>query len=238
MKKGMLLIAYLLLLNQVFAETIISDTFDTDGASWLIESLDPTDYFETIVFTVPVEWKSDTGNPGGAIEYNEQHDWNWDEMFKAPQRYVSAARGHLDTVLEYEMLSSHVSEWGRVVISANGKWATSTIGNTATSWESYTINFSEADWFTPNGTSISDTELGEIIRSLDAIYIEADHTSGLNWSKLDNVVLTVSGVIKCGDIGTILLADLNYDCYVNLEDLALLANQWLECTDPENVDCN
>jgi lysophospholipase L1-like esterase len=43
------------------------------------------------------------------------------------------------------------------------------------------------------------------------------------------------GVIPCD---TFLAGDLNEDCYVNLLDLILLVNNWLECTDPADpVNC-
>ena len=33
-------------------------------------------------------------------------------------------------------------------------------------------------------------------------------------------------------------ADLNEDCYVNMPDFSVLANQWLHCSDPNDVDCD
>lgn len=32
-------------------------------------------------------------------------------------------------------------------------------------------------------------------------------------------------------------ADLNQDCYVNLEDFVLLAKEWFLCSDPQNPEC-
>ncbi len=61
-----------------------------------------------------------------------------------------------------------------------------------------------------------------------------------------NYDVTVSDVIVtveddeawCGQPGTVYhAADLNKDCYVTLEDFALLAKEWLECTDPGNLAC-
>ncbi len=43
---------------------------------------------------------------------------------------------------------------------------------------------------------------------------------------------------KCGDPGTpYQTADINKDCYVNLKDLAVLGQEWLKCTDPNNAAC-
>ena len=42
----------------------------------------------------------------------------------------------------------------------------------------------------------------------------------------------------CGESGTEYLpADVNQDCYVNLADFAMMAQQWLLCTNPEDQDC-
>lgn len=41
----------------------------------------------------------------------------------------------------------------------------------------------------------------------------------------------------CKDIGVYFPADLNQDCYVNLEDFALIAGDWLKCNDPQRLEC-
>lgn len=38
--------------------------------------------------------------------------------------------------------------------------------------------------------------------------------------------------------GFISTADLNGDCYVNLQDLAIIAGQWLECSSPNVMECD
>ena len=40
--------------------------------------------------------------------------------------------------------------------------------------------------------------------------------------------------IDCGDLSV----DFNKDCYVGLEDLTYIVDEWLECTDPAVVDCD
>lgn len=45
----------------------------------------------------------------------------------------------------------------------------------------------------------------------------------------------------CADVaadGKLLAADLNKDCYINLEDFAILAANWLNCNDPLDRDCD
>ena len=47
-----------------------------------------------------------------------------------------------------------------------------------------------------------------------------------------------STVPYCGQLGTVYLAsDINSDCYVNLEDVAIMASNWLECTDVFMAEC-
>jgi len=44
---------------------------------------------------------------------------------------------------------------------------------------------------------------------------------------------------QCGDSGTTYLAaDLNHDCYVNFEDMAKMAQNWVKCTNPADTACN
>jgi hypothetical protein len=40
----------------------------------------------------------------------------------------------------------------------------------------------------------------------------------------------------CGSMGY-LPGDLNYDCRVDLKDMAILASEWLRCTQPEDAMC-
>jgi hypothetical protein len=75
-------------------------------------------------------------------------------------------------------------------------------------------------------------EMGYVLNLWD----DTGNTSGRGWYLADKSVLWPS---KCGDPGTVYLPqDLNQDCYVNLEDFAIFANYWLQCTDPNNTDCD
>ena len=43
----------------------------------------------------------------------------------------------------------------------------------------------------------------------------------------------------CGDADTVFYAgDVNSDCYVNLDDLVIMCQSWLSCTDPTDSNCN
>lgn len=49
--------------------------------------------------------------------------------------------------------------------------------------------------------------------------------------------LVITDSPSCQDVGIYLETDLNKDCYINLEDFALLADDWLLCNDPANPTC-
>ena len=57
---------------------------------------------------------------------------------------------------------------------------------------------------------------------------------------IDDVIVTVNdNEAWCGQDGTVYYAaDLNQDCYVTLEDFAVLAGQWLDCTNPGDSACD
>jgi hypothetical protein len=43
----------------------------------------------------------------------------------------------------------------------------------------------------------------------------------------------------CGDVGTTYnVADLNKDCKVDFKDFALMAENWMKCSDPANINCD
>ena len=49
------------------------------------------------------------------------------------------------------------------------------------------------------------------------------------------------GITDCEqaiELGYTLATDVNKDCYVDLKDLAIIALEWLDCMDPQNLACN
>lgn len=44
--------------------------------------------------------------------------------------------------------------------------------------------------------------------------------------------------LRCSDLLSFEPADLNRDCYVNLEDFAVIARDWLKCNNPQDEACN
>ncbi len=63
--------------------------------------------------------------------------------------------------------------------------------------------------------------------------------SGVNLgSETTPLEVTIYTEPTCQDVGVFYPADLNQDCRVNLEDFALLSQDWLKCNDPEDPGCS
>jgi len=83
------------------------------------------------------------------------------------------------------------------------------------------------DYVTPAGTTLTN------IAFTTGDYL--DFISGNNNTGESRTSLTAQLVRK--GCTTQLPADLNWDCYINLEDFALFAAGWLDCNDPQNEAC-
>lgn len=80
--------------------------------------------------------------------------------------------------------------------------------------------------------------LNEVAESAyDGITLGARWDGGRYYARIymDNVEL-YKLEDDCGSWGY-LPTDFNQDCFVDIEDLAYIVNQWLVCTDPQGVDC-
>ncbi|MCD4831976.1 MAG: hypothetical protein K8R02_09285 [Anaerohalosphaeraceae bacterium] len=71
--------------------------------------------------------------------------------------------------------------------------------------------------------------------SFDRIYCEASKDTVYGYFD-DIKVVEGLPTYECGDWGYA-KGDLNEDCYVDFEDMAILAENWLACTDPYNNEC-
>ncbi|MCK4998742.1 MAG: hypothetical protein KAS23_04375, partial [Anaerohalosphaera sp.] len=59
----------------------------------------------------------------------------------------------------------------------------------------------------------------------EMVHINSLFTEGVKWIPFDQGTITLS------DYACTLTADLNGDCFVDMADLAVLANEWLQCGD-------
>jgi len=51
------------------------------------------------------------------------------------------------------------------------------------------------------------------------------------------IATTETYYLTCDDMEEFYLADINQDCYVDIHDLVEFMQNWLQCNDPENSDC-
>jgi len=99
------------------------------------------------------------------------------------------------------------------------------------------LTFDTGNWFTPQTV---------VVTAVDDAVNEGDHQDTLNASSVSNdgnfdnlTITTVTINIQdnegnCGDAGqTYHQGDINEDCYVNIEDFAIVARDYLLCTDPK-----
>jgi len=70
--------------------------------------------------------------------------------------------------------------------------------------------------------------------TIDFVHGVGDGWGGENKSVSIQII---RGTLRCEDLTTHMPTDLNRDCYVNLEDFALLAQNWLKCNDPLEPTC-
>ncbi|MFH1614050.1 MAG: hypothetical protein ABIG61_03060 [Planctomycetota bacterium] len=85
---------------------------------------------------------------------------------------------------------------------------------------------------------------GEMLHAKDVITVTQGYIlikSGATWAKINAVEIVEPTVLTCEDIirsGSSFEADINADCYVNLLDLVEMTVQWLDCTNPDDLECD
>ncbi len=86
----------------------------------------------------------------------------------------------------------------------------------------------------PAGTAaiIGDLLVGDIVEIQVYQGVDETESAAIQAALISQYALDFS----CADQGIYFEADLNEDCYVNLEDVTLLAGEWLKCNDPINPD--
>jgi len=64
--------------------------------------------------------------------------------------------------------------------------------------------------------------------------------AGLADALLDNISISDYTPAECGRPGVMeyMAQDLNEDCYIGFADFGILAQGWLDCTEPTDPSCN
>ena len=164
-----------------------------------------------------------------------------------------AVIGHVFTTAEagdthYYWLTYYIQN-GRIVINNSNNFG---LGNAevsldVTQWRTYRFTMDGTDWNLyidgePAATLTAGPFAGEGI----------PYSGYFGWfwgntcnADLDYMRYTDMGAlaptedVSCGGTGTVYdPADFNLDCYVNLKDYQIFAEQYMSCTDPANPACN
>jgi len=66
----------------------------------------------------------------------------------------------------------------------------------------------------------------------------SDGSTTNDWTGVQVEILEGSVLRTCQEQGIFMDADLNHDCYINLEDFAIIAKNWLYCNNPFDPTCD
>ena len=99
-----------------------------------------------------------------------------------------------------------------------------------------TLSFTDGDWDTPRTVNVTavddDVYEGKVPHTTTIAHTAASEDEDYDEMEIGSVeVSVVDNELTCGDWGY-LSADLNFDCYVDFRDYALLMSRWLETTVP------
>ncbi len=88
------------------------------------------------------------------------------------------------------------------------------------------------------GTVIDDGNMVSLTVPIHLTYLNVDGKNFVNAYIDGQIVATASTyILTCEGQGKYYPADINEDCYVDIQDLALFIQNWLDCNDPDNQDC-
>jgi hypothetical protein len=151
----------------------------------------------------------------------------------------------------YHGLTTNISTSNITLTNSNNAAFGSVVGNTTTDWHTYRLTMDGTIWrlYMDGDPSPvlslaghNDADEGTPFDGHLALYwgegsgVSAD-LDYLRWTDQGALVPTGAGG-GCGSAGTVFdPADFNFDCYVNLKDYQIFAEQFMSCTDPANPAC-
>ncbi len=166
-----------------------------------------------------------------------------------------AVIGHIFTTAEagdthYYWLTYYIQN-GRIVINNSNDFGLgqAQVNLDVTQWRTYRFTMDGTDWnLYIDGDPSPAATLTAVPFSGEGI----PFTGYFGWfwgntanADLDYLRYTDMGAlapiegVSCGSTGTVYdAADFNLDCYVNLKDYQIFAEQYMSCTDPANAACN
>jgi hypothetical protein len=88
------------------------------------------------------------------------------------------------------------------------------------------------------GSIVDDGQIITLAIPINLSYMNIDG-SGLANAYIDGQIVATAETyyLTCADMEVFYPADINQDCYVNMVDLVQFMQNWLDCNDPGNPDC-
>lgn len=199
--------------------------FDGDDALVLYDLADPENILSVSSFSIYVVGKIGQNQVGSSFIADSSGIYGWNLGLSASQMnkvVVTTATARLSqptqlTVDKYYLIACTVSDDYERKLYINGNLRASDIGS---------VNYGDVAAIIGN-LLVGDIAEIQVYQGTD----EDDHAA-IQAALIDKYALLFS----CADQGIYFQTDINEDCYVNLEDIAILAGDWLKCNDPANPD--
>jgi hypothetical protein len=204
-------------------DLIVSGNFDTGPDGWTGAALSISNLSQ-VVQILPI-----TYSDGHISVTDTDNQWT---TFAAPAAYLGDKSDWLGGQIELDMLHSTSGERvgsPAVFLVSQGIVLCSPEITPMDSWQHYSVSLIPQGWHinTPDGAEPTMGTFYSVVSNLEAMYIIGDYVSGVETTSIDNVQMR-SG----------LSPDSTGDGFVNMEDLAQFAAQWLkeECANPDWCD--
>jgi hypothetical protein len=164
----------------------ITSTFDTDAEGWTL--------WDTTLGNMPISYGSSAGNPGGYVFAEETSIG--DVYFQAPAPFLGNRSSSYNHYLEFDLTDAWVDpEWrwcDVYLVGANLTLALDLSNPSTTDFTHYKISLNEnAGWqkWHLGMPPPTQSEMRDVLSSLNSIRIEGDWHAGVDYTRLDNVRL-------------------------------------------------
>ncbi len=211
------------LATQVPADLLVESRFDESGDGWTGAALSTSDLTQ-VLQTLPISFTE-----GYISVTDNDNEWT---TFRAPAAYLGDKSDWLGGEIAFDMLHETSGErisGPAVFLVSQGVVLCSPVILPTDYWQHYSIPLIPQGWHTntPDGAEPTIATFYSVLSNLEAMYIIGDYVSGVETTSIDNVQMR-SG----------LSPDSTGDGFVNMEDLAQFAAQWLkeDCVDPDWCD--
>jgi alkaline phosphatase D len=175
---------------------LASSTFDSDTEGWQVQSQYlPFGNPPTLENLYAMSWRATGGNAGG---YAVGKDDDWTMFFAAPEKFLGNKVAAYGGSLSYDLKEDSSGTWNSgdpslILVGADMTLYHDPVLHPSTNWTNYTIGLTSAsDWHlnSDTGSIPTESEMKEVLSSLDSMYIFTDWVYGYDTVGIDNVVMT------------------------------------------------